>query len=263
MEVYKALYRVSIRHDYFNNRAFTGLSLRITPQSLNLVRQRTLLFRQTAVNEWTLLYNSTIPRVDMDKDVLEFVLDITDPLFTLYTEWEGLHPTGSYVLQLPLKKGENTVSVMSAVHPLDEKLKFGASFCTLRLCLTKELLEAAEADSPKQEVLHFYAPKMKWEFFFLERGEDHISPEELSLEDITGRLKFSDFKKCEIFGKKALYTITEESFPLRENPGSFLRLVALKGEKRQRQVLLSQVPLPVPGHFQSEQSGIIRQICYY
>lgn len=267
MEIYKPLYRITIEHDYFNNRACPALSLRITSQGLQLARQRTLLFRQTAVNEWTLLYDSTDPGVDTERDMLEFSLNITDPIFTLYTEWGGLHPAGTYLLQLPAKEEEmekkNKVSVMSAIRPLNEKLKFRASFCTVRLRLTKELLEAAEADDPKQEVLHFSAPEVQWEYFFLSRSKEHISPDDLLLEDAIGKLKFSDFKECEVFGKTAVYTITKDSFPLLENLGSHLRLIALKGERKQRRVLLSQVPLPDLGRFQSGQSGIIRQICYY
>lgn len=80
MEIYKPLYRITIEHDYFNNRACPALSLRITSQGLQLARQRTLLFRQTAVNEWTLLYDSTDPGVDTERDMLEFSLNITDPI---------------------------------------------------------------------------------------------------------------------------------------------------------------------------------------
>nr|WP_129734273.1 hypothetical protein [Parabacteroides goldsteinii] len=267
MEIYKPLCRVTLEHDYFNDRQCSALSLRITSQGLQLARQRILLFRQTAVNEWTLLYDSTNPGVDTERDVLELALNITDPLFTLYTEWGGLHPAGPYVLQLPVKEEEmekgNKVSIMSAICPSNEKRKLGTSFCTVRLRLTKELLEAAEAGYPKREVLHFCAPEVRWEYFFLSRSGECISPEDLSLEDITGKLKFSDFKECEIFGKTAVYTITEGSFPLRENPENHLRFVALKGERKQRQILLSRVPLPVLGRFQSGQSEIIRQICYY
>ncbi len=268
MEIFKPLYRIAIEHDYFNIRKRgSDLSLNLTPQSLQFARRHMLVFRQTAMNEWILLYNSTDSKIDTERDVLEFTLNITDPLFKLYTEWNGLQPTGTYVLQLPANeeemKKENKVNFMSAIHPSNERSKIGASFCTIQLRLTKELLEAVEAGNSKLDVLHFDVPEVQWEYLFLSRSEEHFLPEELLLEDITGKLKFSAFKECEVFGKKAMRTITEESFPLQENPENRLCLFVLKGQLKMKQTLLRNIPFPQLGLFQNDQSGIIRQICYY
>ena len=46
MESYRILYRLRVQHDYFEGRPCTAIGCRLTPQGIELARQRNLLFRQ-------------------------------------------------------------------------------------------------------------------------------------------------------------------------------------------------------------------------
>lgn len=57
MDTYRPLYSLRVEHDYYDNLACRALAFRLKASGVDLCRRRGLLFRQTAVNEWTLLYD--------------------------------------------------------------------------------------------------------------------------------------------------------------------------------------------------------------
>ncbi len=261
MANYQVLYRIAVEHDYFNRKLCSPLECRLSPQSAWLARQRGLLFRQ-ANNKWTVLYDSTGNGVDTQKDVLELELNITDPAFILYTEWGEFYPAAAYVLELPAT--DENVNFISAILIGDKKRKAGTPFCTLRLPLTENVMDAAKAGSPEQAILQFRAPKVQWEYIFFSRNAKNDTFGKLVLEDTTGKLKFLDFKECEVYGKSGWRTTSEEvHIPMREAYESSLQLAAQNNGMTQKRILLSTVPCPEPGRFQSGQSGVIRQVCYF
>ena len=86
MGTYRPLYSLRVEHDYYDNLACRALAFRLKAGGVDLCRRRGLLFRQTAVNEWTLLYDCDSAGVDTSSDKVEAELCITDPAFVLFTE---------------------------------------------------------------------------------------------------------------------------------------------------------------------------------
>lgn len=256
MESYSILYRIRAVHDYFDGKPCPSLQCRLTPQGEALTHRRGLLFRQTAVGEWTLL-SDNLPAED---DVLTLDLFLTDPAFMLYTAWQGFQPSAAYGLELPAAEEETDAATV--IRPIDEKRGIGSGFCTVTLRMTKELLEAAKVGKPMQAVLCFRTPSVQWEYLFIPRGETDVPVSRLVLEDAAGKVKFSAFKECETYGQIALRTVSRSRIPMRQSYGCKLRLTA-QDEGRQKRILLKQVPPPQPGQFADAGKGILRQVCYY
>lgn len=262
MENYRPLYRIAVAHDYFDGQPCTAIGCRLSPQGAELARQRGLLFRQTAANEWVVLYDSNGAGPDTENDVLTLEISLSDPAFPLYTEWKDFRPSAAHVLELP--QAEENMDAATAIRRAgDGKRKPGTPFCTVLLRLTEQLPEAAETDRPKGALLRFHAPSVQWECLFLSHGEGSASPGTPALEDTAGKVEFSAFEECEAYGRKAWRTVSKARIPMRTSYGCRLRLVAQTGGRQQKRILLSRISPPEPGRYQSGQDGTIRQVCYF
>lgn len=261
MERYCILYRIAVNHDYFNGIPCTALQCRFAPQGELLARQRNLLFRQTAADRWDIFYDSAGAGPDVENDVLALEISIIDPCFALYTEWKNFRPMASYVLELSQK--EEQMDVASVIRSVNEKRKVGTPFCSILLRLTDQLLETAKGRNPTRTLLCFHAPEVQWEYLFLPRGESSFPSGGLVLEDTTGKLEFSAFEKCEAYGRTAWRTVSKGHIPMRMNYEYHLRLVMQNEGRQRKRILLARVGPPEPGRYQSGQTGVIRQVCYY
>ncbi|MEG1543956.1 MAG: hypothetical protein RR382_05455 [Tannerellaceae bacterium] len=262
MESYRPLYRIITEHDYFVGKPCAALECRLSPQGKSLARQRGLLFRQLAANEWEVLFDAA--SADATNDVLELELSVSsDPNFVLYTEWKDFCPTAAYRLQLPLPAEEKDAA--SAIRLADGKRKIGSSLCTVHLHLTQKLIEAAKAEAPEVCRLHFHTPKRYWEYIFLPRNDDGSVPSgELQLEDTTGQVAFCQFYKTQAYGREAWCVKSTDAIPVRSTYECRLRLV-VKGSEEElpKRILLRQVESPILGRFQSSRIDCMQQVCYY
>lgn len=257
MDSYRTLYRIKVEHDYFDGKPCTALQCRLTPQGEALARRRGLLFRQTAENEWTVLFNR---EPDTGLDTLILALSITDTSFPLYTAWDDFRPSVDYELELPQKT--ETLEAATAIHASGRKRAIGSGFCTLHLRMTGEMLQAANSDTPMQTVLHFHAPKMRWEYLLISRNSEKLSASKIRLEEVAGKMEFTAFKDCEAYGRTALCSRSKGEIPMRLSYTCRLRITAQE-EGKPKRVLLPQVPPPGAGTYMDTPKGILRQVCYY
>lgn len=257
MDSYRTLYRIRVGHDYFDGKPCTALQCRLTPQGEALARRRGLLFREAAPGEWAVLFNRD-PATGLD--TLTLALEIADTSFPLYTAWDGFRPFADYELELPQKT--ETLEVATAIHAPGRKRAIGFGFCTLYLRMTDEMLQAANAGTPVQAVLHFHAPKMRWEYLFIPHDREKLSASKIRLEEATGKMEFTPFKECEAYGRKAWCSRSKGEIPMRLSYTCRLRVTAQE-EGRPKRVLLPQVPPPGTGTYMDVPEGILRQVCYY
>ena len=162
MSNYRTLYSLTVEHGYFDNGTCRALRCRISPRGADLWRRRGLLFRQSGPNAWTVLYDSDGAGVDTSSDTLLLEMDITDPAFVLYTQWDGFRPTSAYGLELPAVSG--TVEAAHSIRETAPKRGIGESFCTVRIRLTDGLFRAAQDGTPESCTLVFHAPEHRWEY---------------------------------------------------------------------------------------------------
>lgn len=257
MDSYRTLYRIRVEHDYFDGKPCTALQCRLTPQGEALARRRGLLFRQTAENEWTVLFNR---EPDTGLDTLILALPITDTSFPLYTAWDDFQPFAGYELELPQKM--ETLEAAAAIHASGRKRAIGSGFCTLYLRMTDEMLQAANAGMPMQAVLHFHAPSVQWEYLFVPHSVSDLRADRLMQEDTAGTMEFSAFKEHTAYGRKVYRTVSKLQVPMHQAYGCRLR-VTTQEEGKPKRVLLPQVPPPEMGTYMDVPKGILRQVCYY
>ena len=124
MGTYRPLYSLRVEHDYYDNLACRALAFRLKAGGVDLCRRRGLLFRQTAVNEWTLLYDCDSAGVDTSSDKVEAELCITDLAFVLFTDWAALRPENAYTLELPASR--DTVEATEAIRESADRRRIGS-----------------------------------------------------------------------------------------------------------------------------------------
>lgn len=258
MESYLRLYRITVRHDYFGESPCPLLRLRPSSEGETLMRRRGMMFREEAAGTWSLFFTE---EPDTEKDVMLLDLSIADPMFVLYTDWSGFRPTDSYDLRLPASEGQ--LDATAAIAHTDRKRSIGSGFCTVALRLTEELVQAARSGKPEEVVLQFHAPKKRWEYLFFPQTEESIDGKQLLLEDMTGSVAFSPFTRCKAYGREAWRTVSENPVAMRTTYRCRLRLTALRGNGKQKHVLLSHVEPPQPGRYTSKDKEMLRQVCYF
>lgn len=81
MSTYRPLYSFRIEHDYFVGGICRALQCAVLPSGQELMTQRGLQLRQTAQNEWTVLYDADGAGVDTASDAIALGLSISDLAF--------------------------------------------------------------------------------------------------------------------------------------------------------------------------------------
>lgn len=253
---YSPLYRLRAVHEYFEYQT-APLRCRIAPSGTALRQRRGLVLRQTAANEWTLLYDSDGAGMETGSDVLPLELELADPHFVLYTRWEEFRPDAAYGLELPV--AEETIEAAQAIRKIADRRTPGTGFCLVEIRMTEELMQAARNGRPAGCTLLFRAPEYRWEFLLAPRGDE--LPERLSLEEAGGGIDFPPFEPAEVYGRKVLRTVSEQRIPMRMRYPYRLKVYAEAENGGRRQCLLKHVDLPKPGKFPDAGSDILRQVC--
>ena len=264
MGTYRPLYSICVEHEYFDQNICCALQCRVSPVGQVLLSRRNLLFRQTATNLWTILYDDSGAGPDTRFDVLALELEVSDPAFVLYTQWDSFTPSSSYQLLLPIPNKQ--VEATDAIVKTPNKRRIGATFCTILLHLTEEVCQVAQVRTPQICQLLFHAPEKKWEYIFIQRSEKDISIERLRLETNSDIIYFEPFELREEYGRNVLRTVSKNKIPMREYY-SFqlnLNLVSIaEGNNQQKQVFLRNIELPIAGVYLSNETDILRQVCYF
>lgn len=256
---YRPLYSLRVEHDYFDRGVCRALRCRISPTESALWHRRGLLLRRLGENEWTILYDSEGAGMDTSSDVLVLEMEMADPAFVLYTQWEGFRPASAYGLALPVQEEmQEAVRIIREVAP---KRKTGSGFCRIEIRMTEALWQAAQEESPQGCTLRFHAPQRRWEYLVVPRGGDTLVPERFVLEEVAGKLHFSPFEPVRIYGKDMLRTVSEEAVPMRERYDVRLKLVSPAGNTGRKQTLLRHIDPPEPGRFMDVEAGLLRQMC--
>lgn len=258
MESYQTLYRLRVQHDYFEGKPCDAVGCRLSPQGVELARQRNLLFRQTAADEWAVSYDRNGAGFSGEGDILTLELYLADSHFTLYTRWPDFCPSGTYELELSKTGGDMDAS--KAIHPSKKRRDIGSGFCTVSLRLTNDMRQTSSKKKSRLTVLRFHARRIKWEYIFFCRSGSNIPETELRLEDEKDIISFNTLKPTTAYGNKGMSTTTKKAIPMRAIYASKLRLVQQE-DGRQKRILLANIEPPTPGRFVTK--DCIRQVCYY
>ncbi len=261
MGAYERLYSLRILHDYFDGAVCRAVQCRPTVPGAELMRRRELLLKQTAKNEWSVLYDPSGAGPDIGADRLSFELRLAEPDFVLCTHWPGFRPDAAYRLNLP--SGGGDLEATEAIALSEERRTIGSGFCVATLTPSEETIGAARAGTPLGCTLRFHAPAYRWEYLFLPESDTAFDCQTLCLEAVDGRkpYRFTAFEQVQAFDRAAYRTTSEQAIPLRERYGFRLRLSSSTGANRPKRTLLRDVPPPIPGKHRSAGPEFFRQVC--
>ncbi len=261
MGAYERLYSLRILHDYFDGAVCRAVQCRPAASGVGLMRRRGWIFKQTADNEWTILYDPSGAVPEIGADRLSFELRLAEPDFVLCTHWPTFRPDAAYRLQLP--SGGGDLEAAECLVPSEERRTIGSGFCAATLAPTEETIGAARAGAPPCCTLRFHAPAYRWEYLFLPESEPAPDRRTLCLEAVNGKnsYRFAAFEQVRAFDREVYRTISEEAIPLKERYGFRLRLISSAGADRPKRTILRDVPPPIPGRHRSCGPEFIRQIC--
>lgn len=262
MSTYRTLYSFRIEHEYFVGGICRALQCAVLPMGQELMSQRGLLFRQTAQNEWTVLYDADGAGVDTTSDVIVLGMSISDPAFVLYTHWSGFDPAAVYRMDLPL--AATAADATDVIADTEDKRRIGMPLCLVSLRLTEELWQSAVNGTPKSDTIKFQTPERYWEYILIRQNTGReVSPERLRIDTDKNLLTFKPFEKTSEFGRDAFRTVSEKAVPIRERYDFRVNLITTsESSNRQKQVLLRNVEHPKPGQFKSD-ADKLRQVCYF
>lgn len=242
MDAYKRLYTICIRHDYSGNPAFRAVQCVVSRSGAALFKRRDLLFMQTHANVWEILYNSESGGIDVNSDMLELELVMTDNHFPLYTGWDKFDPNAQYGLDLPDRT--EVLEAAQVIEQIAQCRKMNSGFCQIRLLLTEDLFRKAVEGDPAVCTLQFHAPERYWEYVFcLSNNDARISGEYL-IEEQRGQVRFPP---CEIrveYNRPTLYTLSKNSVLVQENYNFKLSLVHKDTDSGRKRTLLKSLPHP-------------------
>ena len=255
MENWRELYKISFEHDYYEGTECNIFRCSLTKQGVSLAQRRSLCFRQTADDEWTLYYCNP----PCEEDVMTLSLSITDSLFPLYTDLDGYTPMESYELDLP--SNTDKAEAATDITVSEGRRNLGMGFCTIRLHLNREVCSAAEAGKPMHTTVHFAAKSATWTYLFIPRRESRFESDRMGLIDANDTVSFVALTQDTDY-EGACRTSSKSPIPMRNSYKCKLSLIAYDKNKR-KMTLLSNVQPPILGEYMDVPKGTIHKIYYY
>lgn len=258
MEEYKVLFRMRIRHEYFEGNESGCLGLRLRTQPVSLLKSRQMIFKQESADGWILLGNVNSGGVDEETDRLFFDFVVNDPGFLYYTHWEGYDAKGCYEMKLPSDSGVVRVAEEARVTEGKEK-KAGVLFSG-KLALSNRMYEEAI-----EVMLDFNSKEVYWEYILVPRKSEHLALK-LRLAEQDGKLLFTVPVKAEadFMDKPVLKCVSQAVIKMKSSYPYQLDLIEIiredPGIKRK---VIKGISHPVPGQFHDLRGNNLRQIVYF
>lgn len=263
MEEYKTLVTLQMKHDYFDNQVCSAITIRVRPESVILLRDRQLLFRQQAANRWSLIGNTHGGGVYDGQDQLRFDFVLKDPLFLYYTKWKKHDLEDHFQVNLS-GLSEDTDVVQKLEKTPEKNLQAGTLFSGY-LDLSNNMYSKAIKGEPDQIGLNFQAPEVVWEYLLIPRQEKK-EEKNLVFEDAHGRLKFSKPEGTTVdFVDKPIWRCQSQGpIKIKEYYDYQLELSEiLKTNPEIKRKIVKNVECPKPGRFHDVKDGFLRQIVYF
>lgn len=224
MDTFVTLLKIKLKHDYYVDGCCKGMNLTIGSETQQLFSRRGVLFRQSAVGEWSLIAQKADPfRTD---EPLYLYLQQTDPCFYYFTQSETTY---------------------------DEKT---TRLLPLPVCLTEDKNGSL---SVQEMSLFFQARQVYWEYLFISRSGR--PPNNLILSEMEERIIFGNMETVEYEGMTAYRFQSTEKIRLKESYLYELSLVELVNTSKR--TLLRRIPFPQPGRILNRDANTITQIQYF
>lgn len=263
MENYQVLFRLDINHEYFDGKEERFIEVKLSNDSLRMLRDRQLLFKQEKTNGWCLLGNVEGGGVYGDRDVLELEFFLKDPLFQYYTEWKDYRRDSVYFLDLSACSGKAEIPDVMQTIPTKEK-KPGIFFSG-KLRLSDRMFEQARKGEYDEVELSFASKKMFWEYWFIPRKLENKDVS-LELEEQNKELVFPEPKLVNtgLENRQVFGCVSQTVIPMKKNYTYRMNLwEVVQKEPKMRRKVVKNIEYPVPGEFHDLVGNVLRRIVYF
>lgn len=262
MEDYRVLFRMRIDHEYFAGETNGCMGVRICEESLALLRNRQLMFKQMAGNEWVLIGNVAGNGVNEGSDRIGFEFVLKDAGFLYYTEWEHYDAADFY--ELDLSDGGGGMNVSDVVKTVPGQKRKAGVFFNGKLLLAERLYADAREGGCSEACLRFASREMFWEYWLIARKRDHQRLK-LSLEEQSGGLLFSEpeFFNTDLVDGLVWRCVSAKAVKMKDRYRYRLDLSEIIRENPElRRKIVKNIEYPVPGQFHDLKGNYLRRLVY-
>ncbi len=259
MADYRNIFTLCVEHEYYMGNMCSGMEIR--PISLELMKRRELVFKQTEINKWSIIGNFSGAGIDELSDVLILEVKISDNAFIHFTDWKGYDPVKSYQLDLPTDN--LVIEAIEGIKRIDEKRKGNVLF-TIYLRLSNKMFERAKNGKSVEQKLVFHAAQKYIEYLCIPRNREKVW--HLKVEETSNKVVFGEISQqnMEAFGGLVYQVKSISKVPLYKGNNYIFRLKEIVRENPlMERILVKQLPYSSVSDFITEDSNIIRQVCYY
>lgn len=264
MSRFIAIASIRLEHDYYCSSINDHLSLVLTSQTKELMRQRGVLFLQIAPNEWQWLIGEENLRLIEDGIWEASIMNIDPDFIRMISLEKDYAPQKLY--QIHLGKEDIIINEKFHLHPVPNETKRQGEFCRIVLS-SEQLLHSQQQLSvyiaPKY-LINFQSRSYYWEYLFVFRNEMDLNGKDLKLETLPqNAIDFDSSEKFEDnrFGRTVWRIISKEKVKAQENYGFTLVLYGCtpSGGKK---MISKFIPFPRPGRYVASDPDILREIYY-
>lgn len=244
MMYFNTILRLSILHEYFNDKKCHAIQLYADKQTLHTLNNNQWVLKQTDRNEWMLIgdiSNSLTNLIPTRPDIIRLKATVTDSLFLYYTNSLLPDSLSDTAIQCHAEEGHFR------------------SF-EIRFPITKEILEKARESHFAEQVIQYTAPRRYWEYLLISRTNTEES-KDIYLLDTEGVIPFGATERIDWNGRRAYSIRSLEPVTLKERYPIHIQLFERK--KLGKKLLSKNIQPPTPGQFIPEKKNTIQQVIYF
>lgn len=250
------LFTIRLTHPYYNNQKPRCLDLYPADQSSQLFLRRSVIFRKTDVNTWSINHvaHESNETPFADKDQIDLFLRNTDRDFQGITDLPGYLPKTNYELTLPPGKKIVTLGDFQIL-PKSDQIPPRILLHLVLPCIQGHI----DSEYPPELEISFSAKVYFFEYLLIPRNNT-ISSRKLFIRDSNRKISFSPLEELTFMDQSAYRLKSLDKITVRENYPFYLDLVENTpfGERTIRR----SIPFPIPGQFLSDTPDTLRNILY-
>lgn len=257
MSQFIAIAGIHLEHDYYTPPVNSYLSLGLTPRTRELIKQRGVMFKQVAPNEWQWLKEEKNTGFMVD-DVIEVSIIVADPDFMRKIATKNYDPQKLYQISL----GRETVVINEEFNllPVSVGTKHRGEFCRV-------MLKPAQIVKLPEQIytIRFCTSSYYWEFLFVFKDKTDPRGKFIVLETTQkNRIVFHPPKKYEYstLGSNVYRIVSMEKIKARGYYEFTLILYDNSPGSGGRRVVSRFIPIPQPGRHITDNPDIIREVYY-
>lgn len=233
MQSYLPIFQFSFSHSYYSDGICKDIDLKPTARTKKTFRNYGLIFKQTAINRFSLFLatSESIPEILMeleedlsnDENLLSFAIQVKNPSFHCYTDQLPDIRNNERLIcevevskfpscQVNIKKANITNLTEEQQYIFSSPTIMGMLFIHLSNQDSSILTNCKSQQHPISVQIPFNPKKVYWKYILLPRSKNE---EEISISDLTSQLEFSEIQwTMPTVGQQFATALSRQQLPL-------------------------------------------------